>query len=105
MVPREPPHACGETAEDPQRQTPGPLPVLRASDELLEYLAVLSGGPADLAKVAQPAHSWKPDDLGEMSLGMGSPILAGSSFRTNPVSSHRTFGMPREVSTGQGGTV
>jgi hypothetical protein len=49
MVPGEPPLACGGTAENPKRQAPGPLPVLRATDELPQYLAVLSGGPTHLA--------------------------------------------------------
>jgi hypothetical protein len=66
MVPGEPPLACGGTAEDPQLQTPGPLPVLWTTDELPEYLAVLAGSPSYLAKVAQPTHSWKQDDLGEI---------------------------------------
>src|SRR5262249_7708899 len=33
---------------------------------LPEYLAVLAGSPVYLAKVAQSAHSWKRDDLGEI---------------------------------------
>ena len=37
MVPGEPTRACGRAAENPQRQTPGPLPVLRTTDELPEY--------------------------------------------------------------------
>src|SRR6266849_9872467 len=40
-----------------QCQTPGPLPVLRASDELPLSVAVLSAGPAALAQVAQPADT------------------------------------------------
>jgi group II intron reverse transcriptase/maturase len=49
MVPGEPSPACGGAAENPKRQTPGPLPVLRATDELPEYRAVLSGSPSYLA--------------------------------------------------------
>src|SRR6516225_3415547 len=49
MVPGEPPPACGEAAENPKRQTPGPLPVLRAINELPESPAVQSRGPAHLA--------------------------------------------------------
>ena len=35
-----------------------------ATDELPESMAVSSGGPAHLAQVAEPPHSWKRDDLG-----------------------------------------
>ena len=59
MVPGEPTRTGGRTAENPQRQAPGPLPVLWATDELPTSLAVLSGGPSYLAEVAQPSHSWK----------------------------------------------
>jgi hypothetical protein len=38
----------------------------RTPDELPKHLAVLSGGSTPLAQVAQPAHSWKGDDLGEI---------------------------------------
>src|ERR1700736_832186 len=46
MVPGAHARSCGQATKDPQRQTPGPLPVLRAPDELPGYPEVLSEGPA-----------------------------------------------------------
>jgi RNA-directed DNA polymerase len=44
--------AGGRAAENPERQAPGPLPVLRTPDELPQHSAVLSGGPPYLEEVA-----------------------------------------------------
>src|SRR5207244_2816081 len=53
-----PPARSGRGAvEDSQRHAAGPLPVLRARDELPEAVGVLSWGPEDLAEVAQSAHA------------------------------------------------
>src|SRR6202030_3404157 len=106
MVPGEPPYACGGAAENPQCQTPGPLPVLRTTDELPESLAVLSGGPPHLAKGAQSAHSRKRDDLGEIcSHPTETPIVAtaysaflewsGESRLRNPLREICTVGSAR----------
>jgi len=62
MVPREPTRTGGRAAENPKRQAPGSLPILRSSDELPKYQEVLSGGLSYLEEVAQPAHSWQRDD-------------------------------------------
>ena len=48
------------------RIAPGPLRVLRTTDELPETPGVLSGGLSYLAEVAQSTHSWKRDDVGEI---------------------------------------
>src|SRR6266404_4159308 len=66
MVPREPTRTGGRAAENPKRQAPGSLPILRSSDELPKYPEVLSGGLSYLEEVAQPAHSWQRDDVGEI---------------------------------------
>src|SRR5580704_11908429 len=66
MVPREPTRAGGRAAESPQRQTPGSLPILRTTDELPKYPEVLSGGLSYLEEVAQPAYSWRRDDVGDI---------------------------------------
>jgi hypothetical protein len=52
MVPRAPTRGGGPAAENPQRQTPRPLPVLRTPDELSQFTAVLSGSPSSLEEVA-----------------------------------------------------
>jgi hypothetical protein len=66
MVPGEPPQTCGRTAADPQCEAPGPLPILRTTDELQEHLEVLSGGLPHLAKVAQSSNAWEPANVGEL---------------------------------------
>ena len=66
MVPGKPPRTGGRATENPQRQAPGPLPVLRTTDELPKTPGVLSGGLSYLAEVAQSTHSRKPDDVGEI---------------------------------------
>jgi len=66
MVPGKPPRTGGRATENPQRQAPGPLPVLRTTDELPQTPGVLSGGLSYLAEVAQSTHSWKRDDVGEV---------------------------------------
>jgi hypothetical protein len=79
MVPGEPTRTGGRAAENPQGQAPRSLPVLRATDELPTSLAVLSGGPSYLAEVAQPSHSWKRDDVGEIcSNPTETPVVATS---------------------------
>ena len=66
MVPGAQARPCGRATKDPQRQTSGPLPVLRAPDELPGHREVLSEGSAYLAYVAQSPHSWGEDDVGEV---------------------------------------
>jgi len=61
---RAPTCTNGPAAEDPQRQAPRPLPVLRPTDELSEPSEVLSGCRKDLEEVAQSPHAREPDDVG-----------------------------------------
>src|SRR5438445_12023326 len=49
-----------------QCQTPGPLPVLRATDELSLPPAVLSARPTALAHVVEPAHAREDPRLGSL---------------------------------------
>src|SRR5260370_1031683 len=53
-------------AENPERQAPRPLPVLRTSDELPQYLAVLSPSPTHLERMAGSSHNWRAADVGEV---------------------------------------
>ena len=57
---------------DARREVPrtGPLPVLRARDELPAALGVLSRGSADLAPVAQSAYARKVAPLARRSLAL-----------------------------------
>ena len=64
MVPGAPTCTGGRAAEDPQRQAPRPLPVLRPPDKLSESSEVLSGSRTNLAEVAQSPHARKPIDAG-----------------------------------------
>jgi group II intron reverse transcriptase/maturase len=79
MVPGEPTRACGRAAKDPQRQAPGPLPILRTTVELQEHLAVLSGGPAHLEDVAQSPHSREAADVGKICGNPPSPPVVAST--------------------------
>jgi hypothetical protein len=81
-VPGEPTQACGRTAKDPQRQAPGPLPILRTTVELQEHLAVLSDDPAHLEEVAHSPHSWKAADVGKTCGNPSSPPLVASTDHT-----------------------
>ena len=53
-----------EQQESLEQEARGPLPVLRATDELPESLGVLSVGPSDLEEMAQPADTRKDSQLG-----------------------------------------
>src|ERR1700735_1054856 len=64
LVQAAPARPCGRATENPERQTPRPLPVLRTPDELPKYLAVLSQGPTYLAGVAEPPHTRAKADVG-----------------------------------------
>src|ERR1700730_11594294 len=66
MVPGEPTRSGERAAENPKRQAPGPLPVLRAPDELPQYSEVPSRGLSYLAEMAQSTHSWRRHDVGEI---------------------------------------
>jgi hypothetical protein len=64
MVPEAPTCTGGRAAENPQRQAPRPLPVLRPTDKLSEPSEVLSGRRKDLEEVAKSSHARKPVDVG-----------------------------------------
>jgi hypothetical protein len=73
--------ACRQTADDPQRQAPGPLPILRTTVELQKHLAVLSGRLPYLAEVAQSPNSREGTDVGEICRTPPSPSVVASSDR------------------------
>jgi hypothetical protein len=82
MVPGVPTCTGGRAAQDPQRQAPRSLPVLRPADELPEPTAVLSGRRQDLAEVAQSPHAWKPVDVGEIYRAPSTSSVAAASDPT-----------------------
>src|SRR6266542_863281 len=59
VVSATPPSTGRGAMDGSQREVAGPLPVLRALDELPESVGVLSRRPQALAKVAQPADPWE----------------------------------------------
>jgi RNA-directed DNA polymerase len=71
-------HRCAQGAvEDPQRDTPRPLPVLRAPDELPGAVGVLSWRPEGLAQVAQSAYARSVAPLARLrSTSRGVPAAA-----------------------------
>src|SRR5215469_3576795 len=56
--------SCERAAENPERQAPRPLPVLRTTNELPRTSAVLSPSPSHLAGMAEPPDPWKAADVG-----------------------------------------
>ena len=78
MVPGEPTQACGRAAKDPQRQAPGPLPVLRTTHELQKPMEVLSGGLQNLAEVAQSPNAREGNAVDEVYGITSSPSLVAS---------------------------
>jgi len=64
VVSRTPPRPCGPATENPECQTPRPLPILRPANELPQPLAVLSDGPVYLAQVAESPHTRARADVG-----------------------------------------
>src|SRR5207253_8611074 len=108
MVPKRAPTCTnGPAAEDPQRQAPRPLPVLRPTDELSEPSEVLSGCRKDLEEVAQSPHAREPDDVGEIQTPPSSVSFAvtsdstsldvpGESCLRNPLREICTVGSVRE---------
>src|SRR4030095_8567394 len=107
MVPTTPTYAGGRAAEDPQRQAPRPLPVLRPTDKLSEPSEVLSGRRKDLEEVAQSPDAREPDDVGEIQTTPSSVSVAvtsdstfldvpGESRLRNPLREICTVGSVRE---------
>src|SRR5215471_9023803 len=64
MVQTAPSRCCERAAENPERQAPRPLPVLRTTNELPRTSAVLSESPAYLEGMASSPHKWKAADVG-----------------------------------------
>src|ERR1035438_7630520 len=107
LVPRAPTCTSGRAAEDPQRQAPRPLPVLRPTDKLSEPSEVLSGCRQDLEEVAQSPHARKPVDVGEIYRAPSTSSVAaasdppcldvpGESCLRNPLREICTVGSVRE---------
>ncbi len=107
MVPGAPTCTGGRAAEDPQRQAPRPLPVLRPTDKLSEPSEVLSGRRTDLEEVAESSHARKPVDVGaiyrapttsSVAAASDSPCLdvPGESGLRNPLREICTVGSVRE---------
>ena len=107
MVPGAPTCTGGPAAEDPQRQAPKPLPVLRPPDKLSEPSEVLSRRRKDLAEVAKSSHARKPDDVGTIHRASTPPSVAatsdspcldvtGESCLRNPLREICTVGSVRE---------
>src|SRR5215831_20317293 len=67
MVQTAPSRSCERAAEDPERQAPRPLPVLRTTDELPCNSAVLSQSLSHLAGMAGPPDTCNAADLGAVS--------------------------------------
>ena len=78
MVPGAPTRTGGRTAEDPQRQAPRPLPVLRPPDQLSESLKFYRGVRQDLEEVAESSHARKPVDVGEIYRVLRDTLVAAS---------------------------
>src|ERR1700730_13519522 len=114
MVPEAPARAGGRAAENPERQAPRPLPVLRTTDELPQSPAVLSEGPSDMEGRAESPHARAMADVGPL---RGNPtaasvvatpdhaLLAGREYcLRNPLRQFCTVGSVRgETSVGHGG--
>src|SRR5260370_4373121 len=74
--------SCERAAENPERQAPRPLPVLRTSDELPQYLAVLSPSPTHLERMAGSSHTSKATDGGEVQCWPAQGSATASSHTT-----------------------
>jgi hypothetical protein len=76
MVPRSSARRVGLSVENPHRQAAGPLPILRATNELPVAGAVLSGRSPSLAQVAEPSNARKEPHLGRLCAAIGAPSVA-----------------------------
>ena len=84
MVPTAPSRSCERATENPERQAPRPLPVLRTTHELPRYSAVLPESPLHLAGMAEPADTWKAADVGKVCRNPTSVPAAATSDHTGP---------------------
>src|SRR6266705_1284621 len=115
LVQTAPARSCERAAENPKRQAPRSLPVLRTTDELPKHLAVLSEGPPYLVRMAESSHTRATADVGEI---CGNPAPAsvvatsdhtglggnGESRLKNPLRKICTAGSVRgEILTSHGG--
>ena len=73
LVPEAPARAGGRATENPERQAPRPLPVLRTTDELPQSSAVLSERPSDMEGRAESPHARAMADVGPL---RGNPTAA-----------------------------
>jgi len=83
MVQTAPSRSCERAAENPERQAPRPLPVLRTTDELPRYSAVLSESPAYREGVAEPPDTGKAADLGTVCRNTTSAPAPSTSDHTH----------------------
>src|SRR5580700_5754790 len=84
MVQTAPARCCERAAENPERQAPRPLPVLRTTNELPRYSAVLPESPLHLAGMAEPPDTWKAADVGKVCRHPPSVPAAATSDHTSP---------------------
>src|SRR5437879_13514463 len=82
MVQTAPARCCERAAENPERQAPRPLPVLRTTHELPRYSAVLSESPLHLAGMAEPPDTRKAADVGKVCRNHTSVTAAATSDHT-----------------------
>src|SRR6202140_5769966 len=84
MVPTAPARSCERAAENPERQAPRPLPVLRTTHQLPPYSAVLPESRLHLAGMAKPPDTWKAADLGKVCRNPTSVPAAATSDHAGP---------------------
>src|ERR1700688_4188766 len=84
MVQTAPARSCERAAENPERQAPRPLPVLRTTHELPRYSAVLSARLLHLAGMADASDPGKVADVGPICQNLTSVPAAATSDHTGP---------------------
>src|SRR5215469_18875716 len=89
MVPTAPSRSCERATENPERQAPRPLPVLRTTDELPRNAAVLYASPSHLARMVEPPNTRQAADVGTV---CGNP----PSVPAPTTSDHTSLGGRRE---------
>src|SRR5215470_4982575 len=82
MVQTAPSRCCERAAENPERQAPRPLPVLRTTDELPRDSAVLYESPAHLEGMVEPPVTWNATDVGTVCRNATSAPTATTSDHT-----------------------
>src|SRR5215467_4042995 len=75
--------SCERAAENPKRQAPRPLPVLRTTVELPGNPAVLRASPAHLEGMAEPPDTCQAADLGTVRRNTSSAPAPTASDHTH----------------------